>query len=74
VLGDRPFPKKDLSHGFIIPLSKSLALEAKPRAGETVLRSSEIATAAEVAASNTQQVAMAEKIVIGPDRAALKQL
>jgi hypothetical protein len=74
VLGDRPFPTKDLSHGFIIPLSKSLALEARARAGETVLRSSEIATAAEVAASNAQQAAMAEQIVIGPERAALMQL
>jgi hypothetical protein len=74
VLGDRPLPATNMSHGFTIPLSKSLALEARPRAGQTVLRSSGVATATEVADSNTWQATHADKVVIGPDRGALGQL
>jgi hypothetical protein len=71
VLGDHPLPARDLSHGFTIPLSKSLALEAKPRAGATVIRASGVATPAEVAVSNDKQAAMAHELLIGPDRNAL---
>lgn len=74
VLGDHPFPATDLSAGFTIPLSKRLALEAKPRTGATVLRASAVATLAEIAASNDKQVSMAHELVIGPDQAALKLL
>ncbi len=74
VLGDQPFPAKNLSNGFTIPLSKTLALEAKPCTSATVLRSSAVATPSEVTASNERQASMANKMVIGPDRAALKLL
>lgn len=74
VLGDRPFPASNLSSGFTIPLSKRLALEAKPRTGATVLKASAVATLAEITASNEKQVSMARELVIGPDQAALKLL
>lgn len=74
VLGDHPLPARDLSTGFTIPLSRSLALDAKPRTGATVLRASAVATLPEVAASNYKQALMAHELVIGPDQAALKLL
>jgi hypothetical protein len=74
VLGDRPFPARDLSKGFTIPLSKTLALDARPRTGATILRTSAIATLLEVSASNDSQASMAHELVIGPDSTALKLL
>lgn len=74
VLGDQPFPAKDLADGFMIPLSKTLALEAKPSTSTKVSRCSAAATSSEVAASNERQALMATKLVIGPDRTALQLL
>jgi hypothetical protein len=74
VLGDRPLPVRDISHGFTIPLSKGLALEARPHASAAVVRTSAVATLAEVSASNDKQVAMANELVIGPDRNTLAAL
>ncbi len=74
VLGDHPLPLKNLLQGFTVPLSKSLALEAKPSSGVTILRSSATATIQEVEACNEQQALMAHELVIGPDRTALNRL
>ncbi|MBJ7484188.1 DUF4238 domain-containing protein [Brevundimonas sp.] len=74
VLGDRPLPAKDVAHGFTIPLSKTLALEASPGSSSTGARSSAEATADEIEASNLAQVQRAERTVIGPDREALRSL
>lgn len=73
-LGDHPLPLRNMHNGFTVPLSRSLALEAKPCTGTTVLRTSETATVQEVEASNEQQALMARELVIGPDRTTLEHL
>ncbi len=52
VLGDTPMLQSDLSHGFILPLSKSVALQAKPASNSQSTVNRRAATTAEINAAN----------------------
>jgi hypothetical protein len=72
VLGDTPLPQSDLGRGFVVPLSKNVAVVASPAnapAGPTIRRRA--ASVQEVAHSNRTQWQMAAKLVVGPDQASL---
>lgn len=75
VLGDTPLPQSDLGRGFVVPLSKNVAVVACPAnapAGPTIGRRA--ASVQEVADSNRRQWEMAAKLVVGPDQASLTAL
>lgn len=75
VLGDTPLPQSDLGQGFVVPLSKDVAVVANPvnaPAVPTIGRRA--ASVQEVADSNRTQWQMAAKLVVGPDQASLTAL
>ncbi|MFB6328535.1 DUF4238 domain-containing protein [Pantoea deleyi] len=74
VLGDTPLPQSNLSNGFTIPLSKSLAVIAIPSTvtQKTVLRRE--ATPDEVKDINKTQFNNALHVVIGPSAGLLSNL
>lgn len=74
ILGDTPLADWDLAKGFVLPLSRSLALNATQRTGAWSLPTRRSATAAEVADSNRLQHAHARDVVIGPDKGYLDGL
>ncbi len=74
ILGDAPLPDKDLSHGFILPLSAKLALRAEPAAQEEDVVHRAAAFPQDVADSNLRQYEMSLDVVIGPDGAVLDAL
>ncbi len=71
-LGPRPEVQAQLSAGFIVPFTKSVAVRAYPSGPTSILRRT--ATVAEVQACNAGQWQMAEKLVVGPDPAVLQAL
>lgn len=74
VLGDTPLPQSDLSDGFTVPLSKSLAVIAIP---STVTQKKVVrrdATPAEVKDINNTQACNALEVVIGPSADLLSKL
>jgi hypothetical protein len=73
VLSDRPLPAKDLAQGFEVPLSKRMALEARPAYGAGAARSCEAASAQEVEAINLAQARRRKDILIGPDPTTLER-
>jgi hypothetical protein len=74
VLGDTPLPQEKLNHGFVVPLSKTLALRARPASSGRIPMMKRQATAGEVDAINKMQYENALKLVIGPDPNVLKKL
>ena len=74
VLGDTPLPQSDLSNGFTVPLSKSLAVIAIPSTvtQKTVVRRD--ATPAEVKDINNTQASNALQVIIGPSADLLSKL
>ncbi|WP_093638226.1 DUF4238 domain-containing protein [Paraburkholderia aspalathi] len=74
VLGDTPMPQSDLSHGFIVPLSKSVALKAVPSSSSQASIGRRTATVAEVTEANREQWNCAMYVVIGADKAVLQAL
>jgi hypothetical protein len=74
VLGDTPMPQFDLQKGFRIPLSKSVALEARAGIATGAGLSRRQASIAEVQEINHEQWANAKRIVVGPDPAVLHAL
>lgn len=71
-LGPRPEVQAQLSAGFIVPFTKSVAVHAYPDASPAMSRRT--ATAAEVQTSNVAQWKMAEKLVVGADPNVLQAL
>lgn len=74
VLGDTPIPQSDLHQGFSVPLSRSLAVLARPAQTPQALLSRRIATAAEVRDINRTQNDSALHVVVGPSAALLAAL
>lgn len=72
VLGDTPLAQSELSLGFVVPLSSSLAVRAFPSAAPTISRRQ--ASQQEVQDCNRGQWAMAKDIVVGADPAVLQGL
>jgi hypothetical protein len=68
VLGDTPLPQSDLGLGFVVPLSKSLAVVAQPSITTPTI-SCRAASPQEVAECNRKQWEMAAQIIVGPDPA-----
>lgn len=75
VLGDTPLPQSDLVLGFVVPLSKDVAVVASTVSAPAVpsIRR-RAASAQEVVDSNRMQWQMAARIVVGPDQASLTTL
>ena len=74
VLGDTPIPQQDLSHGFFVPISRSVAVSVMPTTIPQTTMSRRTATTAEVDAINKAQWDMALHVVVGPNREVLKAL
>lgn len=75
VLGDTPLPQSDLGQGFVVPLSKDVAVVASPVSASAVPTiGRRAASVQEVADSNRMQWRMAAKLVVGPDQASLTAL
>jgi hypothetical protein len=75
VLGDTPLPQSELSSGFTVPLSTSLAVLAMPTSAvQSLLDLRRNATAVEIAAINRTQSDNAFEVVIGPSAAILASL
>jgi len=74
VLGDTPIPQQDLSHGFSVPLSKSVAVLAKPSTAGQTSMARRTATAAEVDAINKAQWENSLHVVVGSSKAVLGAL
>jgi hypothetical protein len=72
VLSDTPLAQSQLTAGFVVPLSKAMAVRAFPSGTPTIGRRQ--ASPLEVAESNTNQWEMAMDIVVGPDTAVLQAL
>jgi hypothetical protein len=72
VLGDTPLPQSELGRGFVVPISKTVAIAARPSVNPTISRRA--ASAQEVADCNRTQWQMAAKIVVGPGPALLAAL
>ncbi|WP_411902289.1 DUF4238 domain-containing protein [Methylorubrum thiocyanatum] len=72
VLGDTPLPDAGLIHGFIVPISASVALQAEtPEAAPKQSVRRRIASVQEVEMVNIQQYDMCRDVIIGPDPAVL---
>lgn len=75
VLGDTPLPDADLGLGFTVPISKEVALRARPALpGHSAGLSVGSATASEVADINQAQYDRSLDVVIGPDKLTLDKL
>jgi hypothetical protein len=75
VLGDTPVPQFDLQFGFIVPITKAIALKFRPAQHPGVPSCTRRAASnAEVAACNRWQFDNALKVTIGSDPAALNAL
>ena len=74
VLGDTPIPQSDLHQGFSVPLSRSLAVLARPAQNRQTLLSRRNATAVEVTDINRAQCDNALHVVVGPSAALLAAL
>jgi hypothetical protein len=74
VLSDTPLPQSDLSRGFTVPLSRSLAVLAVPASTRQAALVRRAATAAEVDAINRTQNENALEVVVGPSAALLAGL
>jgi Protein of unknown function (DUF4238) len=74
ILGDTPLPQDLLGHGFSVPLSKSLAIDAAPNNSSQTIMARRLATKAEVNAVNRAQWENSLHIVIGPDASAFLAL
>lgn len=74
VLGDTPLPQSDLSNGFTVPLSKSLAVIAIPSTATQNAVTRRDATPAEVEDINTTQANNALQVIIGPSADLLSKL
>ncbi|GGZ71940.1 hypothetical protein GCM10008101_27720 [Lysobacter xinjiangensis] len=74
VLGDTPIPQSDLHQGFSVPLSRSLAVLARPTQSIQPLLSRRSATASEIAEINQTQADNALHVVIGPSAALLNAI
>jgi uncharacterized protein DUF4238 len=72
VLGDTPLAQSQLGAGFVVPLSKTMAVRAHPAGAPAIGR--RVASAAEVQSSNNAQWEMALDIVVGPDTGVLQAL
>lgn len=73
ILGDTPLPQDNLSSGFTVPLTKSLAVIAKPTSNPTNTIARRTATEPEIAEVNRTQSQNAAEIVIGPTAEILKK-
>ena len=74
VLSDRPLPLHDLSRGFSVALSKTLAFLALPADGEKIVLGRRTATPEMVNRANREQAQRARSIIIGSDRHVLEAL
>jgi hypothetical protein len=74
ILGDTPLPQDDLSRGFSVPLSKSVAVKTTPSASRKGAITRRQATAIEVKAINQIQWENSLNLVIGADIQLLKSL
>jgi hypothetical protein len=74
VLGDTPIPQSELYQGFAIPLSRSLALLARPTHAAQMLLPRRNATLTEVRDINRTQSDNALHVVVGPSAALLAAL
>lgn len=75
VLGDTPLPQSDLGQGFVVPLSKYVAVVARAGNAHTVPTiGRRAASAQEVIDSNRTQWQIAAKLAVGPDQATLTAL
>ena len=75
VLGDTPLPQSGLGQGFVVPLSKNVAVVASTvsaPAVPTIRRRA--ASVQEIVDSNRMQWQMAARIVVGPDQSSLTAL
>lgn len=74
VLGDTPIPQQNLSHGFSVPTSRSVAVFAKPATTPQARMARRTATKAEVDAINKTQWENSLYVVVGSSKAALAAL
>ena len=74
VLGDTPIPQSDLSGGFSVPLSKSLAAQAIPTKTTQATIPRRAASADEVESTNRIQSENAAEVVVGPSAELLAKL
>ncbi|GGC83469.1 hypothetical protein GCM10011396_33600 [Undibacterium terreum] len=74
VLGDTPIPQQDLSHGFSVPLSKSVAVLAEPATAPQATIARRSATTAEVDAINRTQWDNSRRVVVGSSKPILAAL
>lgn len=74
VLGDTPIPQSNLSQGFSVPLSSSLAVLAYPALAPQATLARRVASEAEVAAINRTQNENALHVVIGQSESLLRSL
>jgi hypothetical protein len=74
VLSDRPLPTRDLSDGFSVALSRTLAFLALPSDGENLVVRRLTATPEMVDLANREQAQRARSIIIGSDPEILKAL
>lgn len=75
ILGDTPLPQSALEAGFCVPLSKEVALEARPAANPTPkILNRRRASAAEVASVNRDQWTNTLNVAVGPDANVLRAL
>ena len=74
VLSDTPTPQDDLSKGFAVPISKTVALLATPTAGVPTAMTRRSAPPEEVDAINQVQWTNALNIVVGADPVVLRGL
>ena len=74
VLGDTPIPQSELQQGFTVPLSRSLAVLARPAQAVQTLLFRRNATVAEVRGINRTQSDNALHVVVGPSVALLAAL
>jgi len=74
VFGDRPFPARDLTLGFTIPLSRSIALEFSVCKRVTPALTETQATPMEVQTVNDAQAGRAKTLIVGADATLLRGL
>lgn len=74
VLGDTPMPQTNLSLGFVVPLSKSVAIEAVCTSGSPTSIGRRVATAIEVDRANQTQWENALQTVVGSEKSVLAAL
>jgi hypothetical protein len=72
ILGDSPMPQFELARGFRIPLSKSVALEARAGLPCGVGVERRVATAAEVEETNHDQWSSTKTVAVGSDPEVLR--